>query len=111
MSSKKVLAPYRLLTSQAMASDFQSSVTNVQFMDRVSYSVVWTGSAVGTLIVQSSLDGTNWTDLDMNQIVMANADDTAVIDIAATGIPQLRLSYTATSGTGSLDAYVSAKES
>lgn len=109
--SKRIIAPYRLLSAQDLSSSFVSASTHVQLYDRIAYSVSWTGTAVGRLIAQGSLDNINFSDLDMNPILMANATDTGILDIQATGVPFVRLSYTATSGAGSLDAFVSAKES
>lgn len=109
--SKKVLTSFALLSNQSMSTSFQSQSTNTQFLDRICYAADWSGSAVGSLIVQGSVDNVHFSNLDMNPIVMNNASDSAVLDIQTTSIPYVRLSYTATSGAGSLNAFISGKES
>lgn len=109
--SKKVLTSYAILSAQSLAASFNSASTNVQFLDRISYSGSWTGSAVGSLIAQGSADGTNFANLDMNAINLNNASDSFVMDIQCTSLPYVRLAYTRSSGTGSMTAVISGKES
>lgn len=111
MPTKNVLYPYPILTDQTLVNSFTSAATNVQFLDRVSYSVTWTTDAVGSLIVQGSGDGVTFADLTMNPLTLNNADDSGVIDIQTSGLHSVRLSYTRTSGTGTMNAKVSAKAS
>jgi hypothetical protein len=107
---KKVLTSYRF-PSQTLDTNSTSESTNTQFFDRVCYALDWTGSAEGTILVQGSVDNVNFSNLDMNPIVMNAEDDSAVIDIQTTSLPYVRLSYTSTAGTGTLNAVISGKES
>lgn len=109
--SKKVLTSYPILSSQSLAASFNSAATNAQFLDRICYSVSWTGSAVGSLIAQGSIDNVNFANLDMNAITLNNATDNAILDIQVTALPYVRLAYTRSSGTGSMSGYISGKES
>jgi hypothetical protein len=102
---------YRVVVAQSLATSFNSAATNVQHMSRICYDVSWTGDAVGSIIVQGSSNQSNWTNLNMTAITMAGVTDNGLFDIQVTGVPYLRLAYTSTSGTGTINAYVSAKES
>lgn len=110
-AGKKVLTPYHVVSAGDLSASFNSAATNLQYVDRVSYDMNWTGSAVGTIYVQGTTNGTNWANLDINAVVLNNATDLAVADIQTTGLVQVRLAYTRTSGTGTINAYVSYKES
>lgn len=113
-----------------MASAITSAITNSQFLDSVCYQLSWTGSPTGTFSVQVSLDhaqsdtGTvlnagTWTDVTLSYlsggtIVTATTIPTSVgspvfIDLALLTSPWVRVKYTASSGSGTLVAYVSAK--
>jgi type 1 fimbria pilin len=110
MAHKDFIGPITLVSGQSLATSFSSASTACKRFSRIAYQVTWTGTAVGTLIAQGSLDNQNFSDLDMNQIVLNNASDSGVLDIQTTAIPFVRLNYTSTSGTGSMTILVSAKE-
>lgn len=122
MSSRTQLSPYNVITNGDMSDDIVSSVTIIQKLSLVSYGVSWTGSSpVGVITVQVSNDyslnpdgsvnntGT-WNDLPLSATcdVSGNSDN-GFIDIDAQAGYALRLVYTSTSGTGTLQAIVSGK--
>lgn len=108
--ARKVLSSYQLLTAQSTGASFNSDAINCLFYDRICFFLSWGTTAVGSIIAQGSINGTDFVDLDMNAIVLNNAADTALIDIYVTGIPYVRLAYTRSSGTGTIDGYISMKE-
>lgn len=111
-STKKVIEPFHFLTNQSLGTSFVTSAVDVRYMDRVCFEVIWTTSdGVGSIIPQATSDNVNWVNLDMLPITMASANDFGIFDIEVTSTPKIRLSYTRTSGTGTLNGYVSAKES
>lgn len=110
-----------------------SDVTNIQFLDNIAYQFNWSGSPVGALSVEVSIDYAqddmsppnvtntgNWTPLtltywDGSAFVTAFSIPTSVgspvcVDLALLSAPWIRVKYTKSSGTGTLNAYVSAKE-
>lgn len=76
---------------------------------------IWTGAPTGTMIVQVSNDivadqslVTNWTTYSGSTIAIVAADS-AMINFSNAGYRWIRLSYTKTSGTGSLNATLDTK--
>lgn len=123
MSSRPQFNPYPVIQDGDMSDDITSEVTIIQKLSMISYGLSWNGSTpVGTAQIQVSNDysensdgsvrnaGT-WNDLpDMSAAISGNSGNGA-FDIVATGFYAIRLVYTATSGTGLLQAIVAAKVS
>lgn len=134
MSGRKTnLLKYRSITDANMASaSTTSSVTNIQILDNVGYQFTWTGSPVGDLSIEVSADyaednmsppnvtnAGSWTPLVLTYwngtiFVTATAIPTSVgspvyLDLAFLSAPWIRAKYTRTSGSGTLNAYVTAK--
>jgi len=69
----------------------------------------WSGVApVGVIQLQGSIDGSNYFDVGSSVAVSGNSGSKCVNDDSA-GYLFARLKYTKTSGTGSIDAFASAK--
>lgn len=120
-SNKNVLLPSHVVTAAAMASNVTSPATNVQYLDNVIYQAQWTGTPTGTFAVQGSLDyqqgagGTvvnagTWDSLPLSVSISATGSaDSAQFDLNQIPYPWLRIVYTASSGTGTLDVYICGK--
>lgn len=113
MSSRKnTIKTYTLADAQSLAASFQTVSTSVERLDRVClYIDVKTSDAVGNVSVQSSIDNETWVDLPLGLVSIAGADQDYFIDLQVTSIPWVRVAWTRTSGTGTLTAKLSAKES
>jgi len=109
--SRKILPPTQIITNQSMTGSFVSSVINTQFYDRIFLQVTWSGAAVGSAELQYSNDGVNFTAPSANKITINNNPSNYIIDISATSAPMVRFSYTASSSTGNMNVWISAKES
>lgn len=136
MAYRPQFNPYPVIPNAAAvpanSTDLSVSITSaptiVQKLSMISYQVVWNGATpVGLVSVQASndfslnADGTvsnpgTWTTMPLaynNTSVMSvpvsGNTGSGVIDIDALGLYALRLVYTATSGTGTLRAIISAK--
>lgn len=119
MASRPVLPPHPILSNEDMSSSFSSDPTVLLNLSMVSYDVSWSGSTpIGTLAVEVSntvtfnADGSirsagNWTPLT-SQAVSGNTGG-IFFDVVATAGYAVRLTYTATSGSGSMSAQVSGK--
>lgn len=106
-----------------MTSNITSLPTNIQGTDNCGYQVNFTGAPVGTFGIQISQDyqpGTspnsppanpgNWISLPLNPAITASGSpDIAYIDLNQMSAPWIRLVYTAISGTGTLNAFVTSK--
>lgn len=110
-STKKVIEPYHFLINQSTGASFSTGAVDCRYMDRICFELIWTGTATGSIIPETSLDATNWVALDMDTIVLAGVADSGIFDITVTSIPYVRLAFTRTGGTGTINGWRSAKES
>lgn len=128
MSTRTTLRPAVVISAGNMAGNITSLPTVLQSITGVSYAVSWSGTApVGTLSVQVSNDysinpegnvnnaGT-WTTIELNvngspasSIPVSGNTGTGFIDIDITMAYAIRLIYTATSGTGAINAIINGK--
>lgn len=121
---KKIQGPYAVVDAQSMSASFQSNAIPVDRSDRVCLEILCTGSPVGTVSVLASVDyqasGTpvssgsnppNWFTMPLDLTALTGSAQNYFLDINVTSIRFLSINYTRTSGTGSMTAVVSAKES
>lgn len=106
---------YPIITSQSMAVSIASLPVNLQFYVFFSIQALWTGTPTGTLLVQISNDDPNivtplnWsTYTGSSQSLTGSAGD-FMWNFFPTGYNWARLIYTASSGSGTLNARVAAK--
>ncbi len=124
MSSRPQFSPHSVITNGNMAGSLTSEVTIVQKLSMISYDISWAGtSPVGAMSIQVSNtftqngDGSvrtagNWTTLVLSSTTNVSGNTgNGFIDVDATGAYAIRLVYTRTSGTGTLNATISAKVS
>lgn len=117
----QVQKSFQLISSGNMASSITSSAQESQYQDNIAIQLIWTGSPVGAFSIQVSVDykedaekniivaGT-WSTLTLsNAITASGSGDNAYIDLNQLSAPYYRIVYTRTSGTGTLNAYVSSK--
>lgn len=122
--SRPQFTPYPVILNGDMAGNITSAVTIIQKLSMISYDVSWIGSTpIGVMSVQVSnsysqnADGTvrnagNWTTLTLSTSApVSGATGNGFIDIDATGAYAIRLVYTRTSGTGTMNAIIDAKVS
>jgi hypothetical protein len=89
--------------------------------DNVAFQIVWSGAPVGTFDVQVSVDhaqdsqgnvsntGT-WLSLTLSSpVAAAGSAGNAYVDINQISAPYIRVVYTKTSGTGTLNIWAAAK--
>ncbi len=123
MSSRPLLSPKQVITDGSMTGTavLTSLVTVIQNLTQIGYSVSWTGTAVGTFSVEVSNDysiyangavrnaGT-WTAVTLTGTpTAAGVAGTGYISLTDIPAYAIRLKYTNTSSTGTLQAYINAK--
>lgn len=119
MSHKSNLRQYPSIVAGNMAGNLTSPVTNIQFLDLIGLELDVTGTPSGTIAVQVSasysqdnngnvLNAGQWTTLT-SQTITSGSPTTTYIDIIPTSAPWIRLTYTASSGSGTLNAFVTGK--
>lgn len=119
---KNALIKYQTITNGDMSqASITSTVTNLQFLDNVCVQLNFTGTPTGTFEVQVSLDHAqdqngnvsvagNWTALTLSPSPAATGSaSTIFIDMNQLSAPWIRVVYTRTSGSGTLNAYIGAK--
>lgn len=106
-----------------MSSDVTSLVTNINMISCIGYTISWTGTPTGTFSVEVSqdyvapvgvqdepLNAGTWVAVNLSvPVVASGTPDTAFIDVDITGAAYVRLKYTRTSGTGTLNATIAGK--
>lgn len=123
MPVMNVLQPIRIVTDGDMSADVVSRVISTRYLNQASISLLFTGTPTGDFLVESSHDyvpddefrtsppnaGT-WQALDLGTtLAAAGAAGATGVDVTLSGVPWLRVTYDRTSGTGTLNAYISAK--
>jgi hypothetical protein len=120
MSRKNTISAFPMLDQADASSDVISLPTDVKNLDNASIRVTWTGTPIGTLTVQAqqeksdtsaAQDAASWFDIDLGATIAIDANETDH-QLIFTQLPfdKIRLSYTSTSGTGTISAKISAKQ-
>lgn len=105
-----------------MASTITSSVTNINYLDNIGIQLNNSGSPSGAFAVQISADyaqdefgnvqnAGNWTALTLSPAptVSAGSPSTIYIDMNQLSAPWIRVVYTPSGGSGTLNAFITAK--
>mgnify|MGYP003659542436 CR=1 FL=1 len=123
MSGRKdIIQPFQTIVDGYMAVDVISTPTNVQYIDRISVLIDFTGTPVGSFFIETSLnykppltdavDNATWVALDLSPApIAAGVADSIYIDITQTSAPWIRVKYEATSSDGYCQAWISGKMS
>jgi hypothetical protein len=113
---KLVRAPYHFMVSQDMTTSFVSPLVNALEEDAIGIQLNYSGAPVGAIAVQGSLDQINWTSLYVsvngsvtNTIPIPSDSSPILIDMLTQSIPYIQIAYTAISGTGTMDGFVTGK--
>jgi hypothetical protein len=122
MSRKNTLLNFQTITNGDMSlSSLTSAVTNIQRADNIGLQFNFTGSPVGTFQVQVSIDYAqdmegnvtnpgNWIPVQLQSSPVASGSAGQIyIDLTQLSAPWIRTVYTKTSGTGTLNAFISTK--
>lgn len=102
MGGVRTLGPVEILSAGDMSGNLTTNGVDMLSMPFGAIEAEWTGSPTGTFSVDGSLDNSNWypTGTDVNN--PEGSADSTLINLQGIGFRYLRLSYTRTSGTGSL---------
>lgn len=122
MAQKGMLQPYQSITDGDMSGNLTSNVTDIRFMDNISVQLIFTGTPTGTFEVEGSLDynrpdpttgvtnpGT-WTPITFSTPPVASgAAGDILLDMNQLSFPFIRVVYISTSGSGTLQCWISGK--
>lgn len=110
---KNVVRGYKMFDAVSVAASATSNEVNVINLDKASIFVDWAGTApVGVLTVQAkNAQNGDWFDLDMGGVInISGASGSHILVFNELPHDAIRLVYTATSGTGTIDAVLAAKQ-
>ena len=120
--SRQQLEPHLVITNGDMSGDLTSAVTIIQKLSLLSYSCVWSGtSPSGTISVETSndyskaADGSvsnagNWVTVPLSSTPLVSGNSGAgIIDLGTLSAYAIRLKYTHSSGTGTLNVTITGK--
>lgn len=127
MSTRPKLPPDQVIVNGPMSGDITSKVT-ILSSSLFSYTFSWNGSSpVGTIVFQASNDYTQypngtannagtWNTLTVNlngsavtSVPVSGNTGQGAVDCGPTGLYAVRTVYTASSGTGVLNAFISGR--
>lgn len=121
---KNSLKVYKLTNAADASVTIVTKATGIQYLDNVIFQANFTGTPVGTLTVEVSLDYNqdaegnvlatgHWVTVQLtpgtDASLAVSGANSYVFNITQLGAPWVRLRYTAASGTGTMTAYISAK--
>lgn len=119
---KNTLLKFQTITSGAMSTaSLTSLVTNIRNLDNIVVQLNFTGTPTGTFAVQVSADYAqdslgnvtntgNWVPLLLAPAPIASgAAGQIIISLVELPAPYIRVVYTKTSGTGTLNAFITGK--
>lgn len=121
MSRSSLIKDHIITDGDMSQASITSPAININFSDNVGLQLIFTGSPVGTFSAQVSIDHTqdsqgnvivagNWVDLDFGTTPAASGSaDDIYLDMNQLSAPWIRVKYTKTSGTGTLNAYIAYK--
>lgn len=112
MARKHVLKSFKMLDAADLSTNLTSLSTNVQNLDVASILINWTGSSPsGTLTVEAKNgEDEGWYALDFGSTISVSGNS-GNHRIVFTELPfsNIRVSYASASGTGSINAVLTAK--
>lgn len=121
---KNVLPVFQNITAQSMGANITSAVTDISYLDNVGIELVWSAgsSPVGLISVEGSIDyfqdnlgnvvrTGNWTALTLSPSPAVSGNTgTILLDMNQLSFPFIRVKYTRTSGSGTLNGYICGKQ-
>lgn len=105
---------YHLITAGVMTgtTTITSATYNIVNLDNMGLQVIWTGTAVGTITVNCSIDGVTFDALTFTPALTQPAGVAGhyIINLNQVPFPFLNVAYTNTSGSGTLDVWLFGKD-
>jgi hypothetical protein len=118
MARKNVIHAFQMINSGDASADITSNPTSVVNLDVASIFISWTGTPVGEITVQAQqrksnedLTEADWFDIDLGATVTVdNTESEHQILFKQVPFTDIRVKYTSTSGTGTLNAVITSKQ-
>lgn len=109
MGRKNVLFPYQLVDDADLSDDFVSDPVHIRYLDNVAIQINAGGAPEGSFSLEATVDGETWIAFSSASEV-TGAPSNFLYDLNQLSFDQVRVRYTFTSGTGTADIWVMAKQ-
>lgn len=116
MALKNIIKPYHLMIDGDMSGNLTSNIVDVTYTDNVGIQLTFTGTPSGEFAVEGSVDYDdhlstgNWSELTFSTTPQATGSaDTHLLNLNQIPYKKIRVTYTRTSGTGTLNIHVMSK--
>lgn len=116
MALKNIVKPYHLLVDGDMSGSLLTNLVDVSYTDNVGIQLNFTGTPVGTFAVEGSIDYDdhlstgNWSSLTFSSTPSAaGAADVHLLNLNQLPYKKIRVRYTRSSGSGTLNVFIMAK--
>jgi hypothetical protein len=123
MSGRKTsITRFQVISNGSAAGNLTSAITNIETLDNIGYQINITGSPSGTFYPQVSADyaqdnngnvlnAGNWVSLTLSPslTVASGSPNVLYADLNQLSAPWLRLVFVQTGGTGTVNAFITAK--
>ena len=110
MAQKQTLGPTHFIQAKSLSTSFTSPWIDALEVDNLALQIVATGSPTGAFTVNVSPDSSNLTALPLSgSPTLSGSGDSIFIDINQLPARYVQVTYTATSGTGTCDAWFTGK--
>lgn len=122
MARKNVATPFRTLSAQSLAADFETSPMNVEYLDNVGILIDATAITdnLGTFSVwvrfvpaEGRGAPSNWAELTLDSVpTLTNTDETLFINLNQVDFTEVKLVFSAAGATpdGVADIWISARQ-
>lgn len=109
--TRRFIQPYRVVEDGNMASNITSDSVDISNIDSVAIVYSWSGvSPSGTVFIEVKNGDSPWTTLTVSPLAVISSNTGANnFQLTELSFKELRVYYARTSGTGTLNAYLTAK--
>lgn len=116
---KYAIKGIKIIDAGNMAGNLDSGIINsavgdssVSFLDNIGFQFIWTGTPAGTIQVMASIDGVIFDALVFSPTISqpAGSSGHGLANVNQFPYKWIKVTYTASSGTGSLTVWLAAKE-
>lgn len=110
MALKNIIKPFHLMVDGDMSGNLTSDSVDVTYTDNVGFQLSFTGTPSGEFACEGTIDEVSWSELTFSSTPQATGSaDTHLLNVNQIPYKKLRITYTRTSGTGTLNVYVMSK--
>lgn len=86
-----------------MSGNITGPAQDLSYIIGYAVHAIWTGTPTGTVVLQVSNDGVTWENITTTSTATGGIADSVLFNITDAMYKKVRLTYTRTSGTGTLN--------